>query len=148
MGQFLNSTPSPGRKHFRTFLLERNYDYYTTTYLINFFFTKPNSFGDVQFSSDGILIFILTLVSIAFYFFIIYHLLFKTNKNADKLKPDQKFNQEEFSFNILTSLVLTIILIVTGGVILTNQIPNLCKNIFSCFQKRVCKYLLLIKSLV
>ena len=100
------------------------------------YFTKSDSAGDVQFSSKGMIFFILTLVSIAFYFFIIYQLLFKTNKIVDNLKLDQGFNQEEFSFNISTSLVLTIALIVTGGVILTNEIPNLCKNIFAYFQEK------------
>ena len=98
------------------------------------YFTKSDSFGDGQFNSYGILSFILTLAIIAFYFFIIYQLLFKTNKIVDKLRLDQGFNQEEFSFNISTSLVLTIALIVTGAVILTNEIPNLCKNIFAYFQ--------------
>ena len=100
------------------------------------YYTKYETFGDAKFSSDSFLILILNLVSIAFYFFIIYLLLFKTNKIIDKLKLDQGFNQEEFSFDISTSLVLTIALMVTGGVILTNEIPNLCKNIVSYFQDK------------
>ena len=79
---------------------------------------------------------IVTLIAIAFYVFIIYQLLFNTNRIIDKLKLEQGFNQQEFSFNISTSLILTISLIVIGGVILTNEIPNFCRNIFSYFQEK------------
>ncbi len=100
------------------------------------YLAKSDLTGSAQFSSDGIFIVILTLVSIVLYFFIIYQLLFKSNVIIDKLKLDQGFNQEEFSFNISTSMVLTIALVVIGGVVLTNEIPNLSKNIFSYFQEK------------
>jgi len=100
------------------------------------FFAKADDFGGGQFSSAVILPFIVTLVAISLYVFIIYQLLFNTNKIIDKLKLDQGFNQQEFSFNISTSLILTISLIVIGGIILTNEIPNFCRNIFSYFQEK------------
>ncbi len=100
------------------------------------FLTKSDNFGEAQNTNDGLLSFIVTLAIIAFYIFIIYQLLFKANNIVDKLKLDKGFNQEEFSFNISSSLVLTIALIVIGGVILTNEIPNLCRNIFSYFQEK------------
>jgi len=78
----------------------------------------------------------LTLIAIVFYVFIIYQLFFNTNKIIDQLKLDQGFNQQEFSFNISTSLIFTISLIVIGGIILTNEIPNFCNNIFSYFQQK------------
>jgi len=111
---------------------------YTIPQLISLipFFTKADDFGGEQFSSGDIVPFIVTLIAIAFYVYIIYQLLFNTNKIIDKLKLDQGFNQQEFSFNISTSLILTISLIVIGGVILTNEIPNFCKNIFSYFQEK------------
>jgi len=98
-------------------------------------FTKADDFGGGQ-SSMEILPLIVTLIAIAFYVFIIYQLLFNTNRIIDKLKLEQGFNQQEFSFNISTSLILTISLIVIGGVILTNEIPNFCRNIFSYFQEK------------
>lgn len=100
------------------------------------YFTKQDNFDSGLFSSGNILPFILTLIVIAFYVFIIYQLLFNTNKIIDKLKLDQGFNQQEFSFNISTTLILTISLIVIGGIILTNEIPNFCNNIFSYFQQK------------
>ncbi|HUZ57426.1 MAG TPA: hypothetical protein VMU83_01430 [Hanamia sp.] len=78
----------------------------------------------------------MTLIAIVFYVFIIYQLFFNTNKIIDQLKLDQGFNQQEFSFNISTSLIFTISLIVIGGIILTNEIPNFCNNIFSYFQQK------------
>ena len=94
------------------------------------YFTKPDSI------QDGLFTFIATNLITFFYCFIIYQLIFKTNSIVNKLKLDQGFNQENFSFNISTSLVLTIALIVTGGVILTNEIPNFCNRFFSYFQEK------------
>jgi len=99
-------------------------------------FEKADDFGGGQPGSMEILPLMVTLIAIAFYIFIIYQLLFKTNKIIDKLKLDQGFNQQEFSFNISTSLILTISLIVIGGVILTNEIPDFCRNIFLYFQEK------------
>lgn len=100
------------------------------------YFTKSDTFGEVQNTSEGLLTFILISATIIFYGFIIYQLLFKTNNVVGKLKLDRGFNQEEFSFNFPASLALTIALIVTGGVILINEVPNLCRNIFSYFQEK------------
>lgn len=100
------------------------------------FLIQPDNFDNNQYSNYGIGGFIVVLLIIIFYCFIIYQLIFKTNNIVDKLKLNKGFNQEEFSFNISTSLVLTIALIVIGGVILTDEIPNLCRNIFSYFQEK------------
>jgi len=94
------------------------------------YFTKSNGAG------EGIFVFIVTLVILAFYGIVAYQLLFKTNLILDKLKLDKGFNQEEFNFNLSTSMILTIAIIVTGAVILTNEIPNLCKQVFSYFQEK------------
>ena len=96
----------------------------------------PDNFSNNKSSSYGIAGFVLPLLILVFYVFIIYQLLFKTNNLIDKLNLDKGFNQEEFSFNLSTSMVLRITLIVVGGVILTNEIPNLCRNIFSYFQEK------------
>ena len=100
------------------------------------FLTKSDDFGEIQNTNEGLWTFILTLFIITFYSFIIYQLLFKTNNIVDKLKLDKGFNQEEFSFNISNSLVLAIALIVIGGIILTNEIPNFFRNVFSYFQEK------------
>lgn len=94
------------------------------------YFTRADSM------ENGLLTFIFTAIVLAFYAFIIFQLLFRTNSVLDKLKLGQGFNQEEFSFHISTSLVLTITLIVTGGVILINEIPDLCRQLFTYFQEK------------
>jgi hypothetical protein len=95
-----------------------------------------NDFDNNQNASYGVAGFVLPLTILAFYIFIIYQLLFKTNGIINKLKLDKGFNQEEFSFNLSESMVLTVALIVIGGVILTDEIPTLCRNIFSYFQEK------------
>lgn len=100
------------------------------------YFTESDPLVKTQSNNEGLLTLILTLVIIGFYGFIIYLLLFKTNNIVDKLKLDKGFDKEEFSFNLSRSLVLTIAVIVIGGVILTNEIPNLCRNIFAYFQEK------------
>lgn len=100
------------------------------------FFTPQDNFGSQPFRSVDILPFILTIFAFLFYVFIIYQLLFNTNKIIDKLKLDKGFNQQEFSINISVSLTLTISLIVIGGVIQINEIPNFFRYIFSYFQEK------------
>lgn len=95
-----------------------------------FYFTKSDSI------TEGIFMFLGTAITISFYCFLVFHLLFKTDNLLDKLKLDKGFDQQEFSFNISIHLVLTIALIVTGGLLLTNEIPNLCRQLFSYFQER------------
>ncbi|MEX6690827.1 hypothetical protein QTN47_25185 [Danxiaibacter flavus] len=94
------------------------------------YFTRIGSAG------DGVWTFFITALILAFYAFIVFQLLFKTNYLLDKLELDKGFSQEEFSFTIPASLVLTIALIVTGGIILTNEIPNLCRQVFTYFQEK------------
>lgn len=86
----------------------------------------------------GILPIVLTVLVLAFYVFLIIQLLFKTNNFIDKLRLDRGFDEHEFLFdtqnkfsiNISTTLVLTIALIVTGGIILTEEIPNFCRSVY------------------
>lgn len=97
---------------------------------------QPHSFDNSNYNNYEFAAFLFPLVLLAFYVFIIYLLIFKTNNIIHKLKLDKGFNQEEFSFNLSTSLVLTIALIVTGGVILVDEIPNFCRSVFSYLQQK------------
>ena len=80
--------------------------------------------------------FILVVCLAAFFGFFAYLLLFKTNYIIDKLNLDKGFDKEEFSFNISRSIVLTIALIVIGGVILTDEIPNFIRNVIAVIQEK------------
>ena len=83
---------------------------------------------------------VFTLIILAVYFLISYYLIFKTNQIIDKLKLDQGFNQDSLTLNVSTSTILTIAIIVTGAFILTNEIPNLCRVLFSYFQEKRMTY--------
>ena len=88
-----------------------------------------------------------SIVSVAiliFYIFLVIQLLFKTNKFIDFLKLDQGFNEHELSFEqktefqipLSTSTIFTIALIVIGGLILTDEIPNFCRYIYFYFNQK------------
>ncbi len=92
---------------------------------------NTNSFDPNQ----RILLFIGTTTILAYYIFIAYLLFFKTNYFIEKLKLDQGFAQNEFLFQISRSSILTIALIVIGGIILTNEVPFLCKGLYQYIQQ-------------
>lgn len=81
-----------------------------------------------------------TILTLGVYIVISYLLIFRTHVIIDKLRLDQGFNQEVFTFNIALSSILTIALTVTGAFILITEIPNLCRYLFSYFQERRLAY--------
>jgi uncharacterized membrane protein YhdT len=89
-----------------------------------------------EMKGEALWTFILTILILAVYIVITYLLIFRTAMIIDKLRLDQGFNQEVFTFNIALSSILTIAVIVTGAFILTTEIPNLCRYLFSYFQER------------
>ena len=83
-----------------------------------------------DFNGEALWLFIFSIVIVIFYGIIVYNLLFNTNQILDKLKLDQGFNEPEFSLSISSSAIITIALIVIGGVMLINEIPDLCQRIY------------------
>lgn len=91
---------------------------------------------------------IVSLLILAFYTYLVIQLLFKTNKFIDLLKLDQGFNEhelsfdekEKFSINLSSTTILTIALIVIGGMILTDEIPDFCRQFYLYFSQRGIKY--------
>lgn len=81
-------------------------------------------------------LFLGTTVILAFYIFVTYQLFFRINNLLDKLKLDRGFTQDEFLLEIPKSSILPIALIVVGGLILTNEIPNLCKALYQYIQQK------------
>ncbi len=100
------------------------------------YFTKSAPLLKEQSYNNGLLTFALTILIILFYSLMIYFFVFKANNLIDRLKLDKGFDKEEFSFTISTAQILTIALIVIGGVILTNEIPNFCRSVFAYFQEK------------
>jgi hypothetical protein len=97
---------------------------------------KKHSYIGSQVDSAVYTIIYITAFVILFYSFISFILIFKTNYIVDKLRLDSGFEQNEFLFNFSSSQVLTVSLIVIGGIILTEAIPAFCKNIFLFFQEK------------
>jgi len=85
-----------------------------------------------------------TLISsaivIAVEIYICYYLIFRSEWIMDKLKLTDGFDQEAIPLNIHRSTVLSISVIVIGGLMLTDEIPNLCRRVFSYFQQRRLNY--------
>jgi NADH:ubiquinone oxidoreductase subunit 5 (subunit L)/multisubunit Na+/H+ antiporter MnhA subunit len=85
-------------------------------------------------AGDGILFLFFTLIVLLFYSLVAYHLLFKPNYWVDRFKLDKGFEQTEFTLNMPISSVLTIALFVISGVILVNEIPFFCKQVYDFVQ--------------
>ena len=99
-------------------------------------FLQPVGYGDNGFNSDGFAAILIACIVLAFYCYIIYLLVFRANYIIDKLHFDKGFEEESFSFNLSTPDILSIALIVIGGVVLFNEIPDFCSKVFSIFQER------------
>jgi hypothetical protein len=63
-------------------------------------------------------------------------LIFKTEFIIDLLKLDKKFGKEIISLNIHRSVVLSISIMVVGGLLLVNEIPNFINQINFYFQDK------------
>ena len=65
-----------------------------------------------------------------------YFLIFKSTLLIDKLKLDKGFDQDTIPLNIHHSTVLSISIVVIGGLIVANETPNLCRQLFSYYQEK------------
>lgn len=86
---------------------------------------------DNTLSEFGIFL-LVTLVHV----FICYLLIFKTESLVEKLNLPGYFNDETVTLNIHRSTVLSISIIVLGGLILVKQIPEFCRQVYVYFQYR------------
>jgi hypothetical protein len=104
--------------------------------------TIPQVFSVILLLSDSdtigeaIWTFSLTILLLLIYGFLSFFLIFKSELIIDKLKLDKGFDQEIFPINIHRSTILNISIIVIGGLIVTDQIPNLCRQLFLYFQEK------------
>jgi len=65
-----------------------------------------------------------------------YCLIFRTEWIIRRLKLDQGFDQETIPINIHRSDILKISIIVIGGFLLVNEIPNFCWQVVSYLQEK------------
>lgn len=83
---------------------------------------------------------IATILMFIIYILISYYLVFKTNLIIDKLKLDKGFDQDTIPLNIHRSTILGIAIIVIGGLMVAEEIPNLCRQLFAYFQEKKMTY--------
>lgn len=93
-----------------------------------------NNYND-NISGIGLIIGLLFL-TIALYILVLWLFVFKTAWLIDKLHLDKGFTEEKIDLNIKQSTVLTIAVIVVGGLIFVDSFPQLCRQIFVFFQQK------------
>ena len=71
----------------------------------------------------------LLVLTISFYFLVLYFCIFKTNWIIDKLKLDKGFIEEKFEIKLHHSTILTIAFIVIGGLLIIDSFPQLCRQV-------------------
>lgn len=100
------------------------------------FVFQSNGISDNPLDGIGLGGLLVTLLFLAFYVYIVYLLLFKTDNISDKLKLDKDFEEESFSINFQTPFIINLALIIVAGVILIDEIPNFSINVYDYFQTR------------
>jgi len=76
------------------------------------------------------------LFTIGLYTFILWLFVFKTAWLINKLHLEKGFSEERIEFNIPRSTVLSIAIILIGGIMFIDSLPQLCKLTFSFIQQR------------
>jgi hypothetical protein len=85
---------------------------------------------------EGIWILASVLLFLFLYGALSYYLIFKTDLIIDKLKLDKGFDSDTISLNIHRSTILSVAIIVIGGLLFVDEFLNFCQELFSYFQAR------------
>lgn len=70
------------------------------------------------------------------YAFILWLFVFKTSWLIRKLRLEKGFDEERIDLNIQLSTILTIAVIVIGGIMIIDSLPQLCQQVFVFFQDK------------
>jgi len=95
-----------------------------------------NSTEGVIWSSLSIWNLLTIILTVVVYLFVLWLFIFKTSWLIDKLRLEKGFEEEKIELNTQLSNILSITLIVIGGIVLIESLPQLCKQVFSFFQER------------
>ena len=89
-------------------------------------------------SYDGLIweVLITIILVIVIYFLILWLFVFKTSWLVEKLRLEKGFEEEKIELNTQLSNLIPIAIIVIGGIILINSLPNLCKEISTFLQSK------------
>jgi hypothetical protein len=66
--------------------------------------------------------------------------VFKTDRVINILKLDQGFDQDALPINMHRSTILSIAIIVIGGLLVLHEVPNFFRQMFSYFQEKSMNY--------
>jgi hypothetical protein len=77
-----------------------------------------------------------TVLIFSVYSLVTYYLIFKADWVIDKLQLGSSFEEQTISLNIHRSTILSISVIVLGGLIIVDEVPNFCRALFSYFQEK------------
>jgi hypothetical protein len=95
-----------------------------------FFITNSDTGGEGVWVLASVLLFLFLYGAIS------YYLIFKTDLIIDKLKLDKGFDNDTISLNIHRATILSISIMVIGGLLFVDEFPNFCQQLFSYFQER------------
>ena len=85
-------------------------------------------------SSDTLWMLLSAIITLIIYSFIAFLLIAKSELIINWLKLDKGFDQQSIPLNIHRSTILSISLLVLGGVVLIEEIPKLCQQVIAYFQ--------------
>lgn len=85
---------------------------------------------DTPFAEYILAIIVIIVLTLAIYGIILWLFVFKSSWIIDKLRLDKGFTEEKIDLNVQRSTVLTIAVIVIGGIMLIESFPELCRQIF------------------
>lgn len=100
-------------------------------FFLTLFSTDPNN------TAQSIALTVASLLfTIGIYIFILQLFVFKTVWIIDKLHLDKGFEEVKIDINVKISTVLTVTIIVIGGLMFVDSLPQLCKQTFVFFQQK------------
>lgn len=104
--------------------------------LIPQFISITSLYTDRELGDTRLFLYVSLFLILAAYVLAVYMLIFQTNGIIDRLKLDKGFDSETIQLNAHRSTILRIAVIVIGGLVLVDEIPNFCSNIYYYFEQR------------
>jgi len=86
--------------------------------------------------ASSIFYIVFTLGTLVLYFFVLWLFVFKTSWLIDRLDLENGFEEERIDLKNDFSAILTIAIIVIGGITFLDTLPILCKYLFAYFQDK------------
>jgi len=111
-------------------------------FLVNCFYVFPQFLAMFTYINDEldwqklIVNWSATLFIIIIYCVIVRLFIFRSNWIIDKLKLDKNFTENRIDLNLSSSTILSIIVIIIGGIIFIQGLPTLCQQLIEFFQQK------------